>query len=109
MLKFYDTIPDMECLQGDTLPTFEITLNEDAPAGTLYLVVTKNSDPTRIIIQKEGTAADEGFTVNLDGSDTVRLGEGTYWLDFFLISSGKCYKKLRGRLCVKSAASPQEV
>ena len=33
MIVFYDKMPDMECLAGDTLPTFTISVDADSLSG----------------------------------------------------------------------------
>jgi hypothetical protein len=110
MLSFYDKIPDMECLQGDTLPSFEITLSEDAPEnGSLVLLISKKEDPSRVLVQKTGAATEEGFIVSVTDADTVQLEEGTYLMNFVLIAGGRKYKKLSGFLRVNAAPSPLEV
>lgn len=109
MLKLYDTIPDMECLQGDTLPSFEIELDEDAPTGgDMYLLISKKNDPAHSIVQKKGTydSTNEKYIIEIDGTETASLLEGTYLLNFILVLDGCNFKKLTGSLYVKAAPAP---
>ena len=109
MLKLYDTIPDMECLQGDTLPSFEIELDEDTPTGgDMYLLISKKTDPAHSIVQKKGTydSTNDKYIIEVEGTDTAVLLEGTYVLNFVLVLDGCNFKKLSGKLYVKAAPTP---
>lgn len=117
MLSFFDKIPDMECLQGDTLPSFEVKIDDDLyaqltgndpPESAMYLLVSKKSDPARALVQKKATldTVGEQFVVELNGTDTATLLEGSYVLNFVLDIEGAHFKKLTGNLYVKAAPAP---
>ena len=47
-MKFYDNIPDMECLAGDTLPTFNISVDADSISGcSMQVIVARSNNPKR--------------------------------------------------------------
>lgn len=104
--KFYDDLPDMECISGDTLPNFivHVTANESIEGCTMQLVLSTTRDPFTAVITKECEPIDDGFKVNLDSADTGALPEGKYYLHFVLIdTSGLTHKKLCGTLYVRAA------
>ena len=104
---FYDKLPDMECLSGDTLPDFKISVeSEDGLDGCrMQLILAKFNTPDVCYVCKECDLTEDGFTVQLDSSDTSKLSEGTYDMHFRLISpDGKSYRKLFGSLYVHTAA-----
>ncbi len=91
----------MECLAGDTTPTFHIKVTGSDLSGlSLRLLVIPVTKPDTVKISKIGTAVEDGFTVLLDSADTSRL-DGAYYLDFVVDGSGRRYKKIRGILTVK--------
>lgn len=104
---FYDKLPDMECLSGDTLPDFTISVeSEDSLEGCrMQLILAKANTPDVCAVCKECDPVEGGFTVQLDSSDTSKLSEDTYDMHFRLISpDGKSYRKLFGSLYVHTAA-----
>ena len=110
MLTFYDRIPDMECIQGDTLPVFEISVDGNHDSGSMVLLIAPKNDPTRAAAEIKGSATKNGFAVQITSRETSLLTEGTYLLVFCLVSSdGLCYKKLAGFMRVAAAPVPMEV
>lgn len=104
---FYDKIPDMECLSGDTLPDFTISVeSEESLTGCrMQLILADSHTPDRCVLCKECTPTEDGFSVQLDSSDTKGLTEGTYNIHFRLITpDGKSYRKLSGSIYVHTAA-----
>lgn len=104
---FYDKIPDMECLSGDTLPDFIVSVeSEDSLTGcSMQLILANAHTPDKCVVCKECTLTDDGFTVQLDSSDTSKLAEGTYNIHFRLITPDeRSYRKLFGSLYIHTAA-----
>lgn len=102
-ITFYNRIPDMECLAGDTLDTMEIEVTglENLTSPSMKVVVSKKGKENNIVVQKSCSLNGEGtgFTVTIDSDDTERLN-GVYWVDFILTANSVHYKKLRGILVV---------
>ena len=91
----------MECLAGDTTPTFHIKVTGSEITGlSLRLLVIPVSNPDKVKLSKTGTPVEDGFTVRLDSADTSRL-DGAYYLDFVVDGSGGRYKRIRGVLTVR--------
>lgn len=108
---FYDKFPDMECLSGDTLPDFTISVDsEGSLAGCkMQLILANSHTPDICAVCKECTLTDDGFTVQLDSFDTKKLAEDTYDIHLRLITpDGKSYRKLSGSLYVHTAAQGVE-
>lgn len=104
-MLFYDKLPDMECLTGDTLPTFTIEIEGTNLNGCrMELMVSKATDPSEAVICKECEKIENGFEVTLTSDDTSKLsGETVYKIHFrFIDSSGFIYKKLCGNLVARS-------
>ena len=104
---FYDKIPDMECLSGDTLPDFTISVeSEDSLAGCrMQLILADSHTPDRCVLCKECTPTEDGFSVQLDSTDTKSLPEKTYNIHFRLLTpDGRSFRKLSGSLYVHTAA-----
>jgi|GEM_PF-686363 hypothetical protein rflaF_05894 len=104
---FYDKLPDMECLSGDTLPDFTISVDTDNDLSgcRMQLILARSNAPETCVVCKECDPVKGGFTVRLESSDTVKLGEDTYDMHFRLIApDGKSYRKLAGSLYVHTAA-----
>lgn len=106
--RFYDELPNMEFIAGDTLPVFNIrVIVEDGTStegSSMQLMVARANNPTEAIISKECTAKDDLFTVRLTGDDTIKLTEGAY--NIYLVfkdTEDLEYKKIFCRLYVKSA------
>lgn len=98
---FYNKIPEMECLAGDTLDTMEITVEgvENLTDPTMKVVISKRGQENKILVNKSCTATEDGFAVVIDSDDTESLN-GAYWIDFILTADGFSYKRLRGCLIV---------
>lgn len=104
---FFDKLPDMECLSGDTLPDFIISVeSEDSLEGCrMQLILADSHTPNICAVCKECALTDDGFRVRLDSSDTKKLAEETYNIHFRLITpDGRSYRKLSGSLYVHTAA-----
>lgn len=103
--KFYDTMPTMECLQGDTLDTFRIYVNDfgDLEGCTMQLILEDKQLIGTAKKIKTCTAIDGGFEVRLTSTDTSSL-HGTYNLHFRMKdASGLSHRKLAGVLIVRPA------
>lgn len=106
-MRFYDVLPDMECISGDTLPEFEVSVEtaESLDDYSMELILSQEGSPEDPVICKECTRTDKGFTVQLDSADTGTLRKGTYFMHFRLFDeNGKSYRKLAGSLYVRASA-----
>lgn len=99
-MKFYNEMPDMECLQGDTLDVMEIIVSNlsDYTSPAMHVQIETAAGST-VAVRKSCTATNTGFAVTLTSEDTENLC-GMYYIDFILTSGGLYYKKLRGMLIV---------
>lgn len=106
MLSFFQKIPDMECLQGDTLPKFTVGVTADSLTGcSMQVIISPKADPQRTVICKTCTPVSGGFEVTVTSEDTARLVEKTYVMQFRLIGAdGLSRRKLCGILYVHAAA-----
>lgn len=105
MLTFYDEIPDMRMIAGDTLPVFNIAVDTSGVENcTMHCIVTKSGDTSTADICKECFATQTGFAVQLTSSDTSRLSEGIHTIIFKLSAGGCDYIKLKGKLSVSVIA-----
>ncbi len=111
MMKFYDKLPDMECLSGDTLGTFRIKPKSGDFSGCrMQMIIAHHDTPDFSAICKECAFGEGGFSVQLTSEDTEKLCEGTHFVHFRLIdSSGLSYRKLAGCLYVHQAARGTEI
>ncbi len=111
MMRFYDKLPDMECLSGDTLGIFRIDPETGSFSGCrMQIIVARLDSPDYSEICKECDFEDGGFSVQLTSEDTEKLREGTHFVHFRLVdSSGLSYRKLAGRLYVHKAAEGAEI
>ena len=104
-VTFYGTIPDMECLSGDTLPTFHIQVTgADLSDSSMELILASDKDSTAVVLRKPCEAEENGFYVQLSSTDTAYLPEGIYDMHFRLIIEDIEYKKLHGNLYIRTAA-----
>lgn len=104
MMKFYNEIPDMELLSGDTLPAFHVQVEGTIPSGsTMECIISKSTAPTVAVITKECSTESGGFVVQLTSEDTTSLIEGSYLIHFRLISGDLSFRKLAGMMYVHSA------
>lgn len=104
-MKFYDKLPDMEFLSGDTLPAFHVEVEGTIQSGsTMECIVSKSTTPTTSVITKECTAESGGFVVQLTSEDTTSLTEGSYLIHFRLISGDLSFRKLAGTMYIHSVA-----
>ena len=101
--KFYDTMPTMECLQGDTLETFQICIdNLNSPENaTMQIILEDQKLLGTARLTKNCTFSDGCFQVQLTSNDTAGL-HGTYYMHFLLKdANGLKYRKLTGTLIVR--------
>ncbi|MDE6519231.1 MAG: hypothetical protein K2K91_02070 [Ruminococcus sp.] len=106
MKSFFDRIPDMECLRGDTLGNFVISAeSDDFTNCRMQVIIAKRESSAIALICKECEFSDGEFHVLITSDDTAKLSEGTYIIHFRLIDgSGLSYRKLVGNLYVYQAA-----
>ncbi|MDE6730057.1 MAG: hypothetical protein K2J71_04700 [Oscillospiraceae bacterium] len=100
--KFFDTMPTMECLQGDTLETFQIHIESDSPENfTMQLILEDQKLLGTAKLTKNCTFSDGCFQAQLTSNDTAGL-HGTYYMHFRLKNAdGLSYRKLAGVLIVR--------
>ena len=102
-IQFYQKIPDMECLQGDTLSPFCITPENisDLSGYSMCLILEKDGG---IVIQKSCTQEDGAFYVQLTSADTAALS-GIYQIHFRMTDTrGLFYRKITGTFKVNPIA-----
>lgn len=106
MIAFYDKLPDMECLSGDTLGTFRISPESGNFSGCrMQIIITRHDSPKLSVICKECDLNNNSFSVKLTSEDTAILREGTHFIHFRLIdSNGLSHRKLAGRMYVHDTA-----
>lgn len=107
MMRFYEKLPDMECLTGDSSPVFNITVETsyDLEQCSMYMVLAKDTDLTSAIITKECDFYNNTFSAQLSSSDTASLSEGSYSLYFSLHTPDDLmHKKLYGRIYIRASA-----
>lgn len=111
MIAFYDKLPDMECLSGDTIGTFRISPKSGSFSGCrMQIIVARQNSPLSAVICKECTADGGDFTVQLTSEETSRLTEGTHVLHFRLIDgNGMSRRKLAGYLYVHQVAKGEDL
>lgn len=103
-MKFYDKLPDMECLSGDTLPVFHVKVEDtDLTGCTMQFILADSGSPGTAVLSKACTSETDGFAVQLTSEDTSSLTEGTYFMHFCLTdANGYNFRKLAGLLYVHS-------
>lgn len=106
MIRFYDKLPDMECLSGDTIGTFRISPKSGSFSGCrMQIIIARSDSQLSAEICKECTADSDGFSVQLTSEDTAKLCEGTYFIHFRLVdSTGLSHRKLAGKMYVHQVA-----
>lgn len=106
MKSFFDRLPDMECLRGDTLGNFVISAeSDDFTNCRMQVIIAKKEAPAAALICKECELSNGEFHVLITSSDTEKLSEGAYIMHFRLIDgNGFSYRKLAGNLYVYQAA-----
>lgn len=109
-MKFYKELPPMECLAGDTLPTFTIPVTDDEgnPVDVsdwfMTLIIADAKKPEEAVVSKQCDRIDGGFTVTITNEDTQDL-KGSYLIHFGMANtSNEIYRKLAGILKVRPAA-----
>ena len=103
-VRFYDKLPTMECLQGDTLDVFQIYVNEfgSLEGCSMKILLEDQKLLGTAKLTKDCILSDtDCFEVQLTSSDTAKL-YGIYNLHFCLTDvKGLKYRKLAGMLIVK--------
>lgn len=108
-MNFYTKLPDMECLSGDTLPTFHIQVTGGVLASaTMKIILARKQTPDIAAVTKDCTAEIGGFVVQLTNAETKDLLEGTYVMLFELSQDDLKLKKLVGNLYVHRVAGGAE-
>lgn len=108
-LVFYDKIPDMECLAGDTLPSFTVAVEtEDGNLSgcSMQLILASWDKKDAAVLCKDCVPLSDGsgFHVTLTSADTGGLS-GTFAMHFCMMDAGQSrYRKLSGVLVVRPAA-----
>ena len=104
-IQFYQKLPEMECLAGDTLPEFLIRTSLDDVSGcTMQLIIEDQKTPGAVALSKNCSLSDEVFHVQLTSEDTAGL-LGVYRLHLCMTDSGGLkYRKLAGTLIVRQTA-----
>lgn len=104
IVRFYDKIPDMECLQGDTLPAFIISAEADELTNCrMQIILADWSSPETATLTKECTATEDGFAVILTSEDIKNL-KGLFYMHFrFIGADGLSRRKLSGSLNILPA------
>ncbi|MDE7121358.1 MAG: hypothetical protein K2O42_04270 [Oscillospiraceae bacterium] len=93
----------MECLQGDTLETFQIQV-DDADDCTMQIILEDKKLLGTAKLTKNCTFSEGCFQVQLTSDDTADLHR-TYYMHFSLKdTSGLSYRKLTGILIVRRTA-----
>ncbi len=103
IIRFYDRMPTMECLQGDTLDEFEISVDDfDSLDGcTMQLILEDQKLLGTAKKTKDCTLSDGCFKVQLTSADTSGL-HGVYNMHFRMKdTNGLSHRKLAGILIVK--------
>lgn len=102
-MRFFNKLPDMECLSGDTLPAFHVQVEGTDMSGcSMELILANSHSPDIAALTKKCTAEKGGFVVQLTSEDTSPLIEDTYIMHFRLIKNGLSLRKLAGELYVHS-------
>ncbi|MBE6851760.1 MAG: hypothetical protein E7504_08595 [Ruminococcus sp.] len=107
--KFYNELPPMICLAGDTIGPFLIALHDNGQhvsteGCTMRVIIAASDNPTVPVLNKECTAVEGGFEVTITSAETVDWN-GDYDLHFALYdASGLIHRKLYGTLHVKPVA-----
>ena len=107
-MNFYDKLPDMECLSGDTLPAFHVQVDENVSGATMQIILARKETPDVAVVIKDCTAETGGFVVQLTNAETKDLLEGTYVMLFELSQDDLKLKKLVGNLYVHRVAGGAE-
>lgn len=103
-MNFYEKLPDMECLSGDTLPAFHVQVDEDVSGATMQIILARKETPDVAVVIKDCTAETGGFVVQLTSDETADLVEGTHIVLFELTQNGKKLRKLVGEIYVHRVA-----
>lgn len=97
-MKFYQSLDRMECLQGDTIQTFHVDVENVADFPECVLIIEDAAIPGAVVLQKSCIADETGFSVQLTSDETKEMS-GLYRYHFCLTdSSGLKYRKLSGTL-----------
>lgn len=102
-LHFYNELPDMVCLSGDTLPVFTINVDIESLSGYRMHVIIETEFGNDVVLNKQCTELEDGtgFEVQITSADTAELS-GIYKIYFQLTDTNELkYKKLYGTLLVR--------
>ena len=105
-VKFYQKLPEMVCLQGDTLQIFDIpVIGLDSLSGCSMLCIIEDSSVDgAVVLSKSCTKEDNSFRIQLTSEETAALS-GTYKIHFRMTDAdGLQYRKLAGMLTVRPVA-----
>ncbi len=110
MKSFFDRLPDMECLRGDTLGNFVISADTSSfDSCRMQVIIARKDAPAAALMCKECELLDGKFHVLISSEDTAELREGTHIIHFRLIDeNGLSYRKLAGNLYVHQTAAGGE-
>lgn len=110
MKSFFDRLPDMECLKGDTLGNFVISADTGSfNSCRMQVIIARKDAPATALICRECELSDGEFHVLISSDDTMKLSEGTYMIHFRLIdANGLSYRKLAGNLYIHQTAQGGE-
>ena len=101
-MQFYEELPAMVCLAGDTLPVFTISIDTPLTGCTMVMQLEEQKIPGSVRLTKTCTLSDDSFSVQLTSMDTADL-QGSHNLHFVMTDgNGLTYRKLVGTLTVHS-------
>jgi len=106
-ILFYDVLPDMQCLQGSTLPVFVVDVEGGSLSGCAVTLVLEQF-PDSEKFTKPCTVTENGFEVQLTSQDTAALS-GLYQMSFVITdSTGLNHITLKGSLHVRMTSQEAE-
>lgn len=99
-MNVFGTFEDIVCIVGDTLPPMNIAVENMSQSYSMKCMVFSLRS-RQVVVEKDCTQTETGFTVQLTSTDMSLVTVGQYWLDFSLTDlSGYEFKRLRGKLIV---------
>lgn len=106
MERFYDRIPNLECLSGDTLDVFNVHVNDfgDLTGCTMQVLLEDQKAIGNAAFVKTCDPVEGGFQVQLTSTDTEKLN-GVYNMHFCMKDAeSRSYRKLAGILYIRRTA-----
>lgn len=104
---FYNRLPVMHMLSGDTSKTFTIEVEgEITEDAAMQLMIASQTFPDKVLHTIDCERSGNLFAVRIPNRISASM-HGTYYLDFRLTTGSMVYKRIRGLLEV--AASPTGV